>query len=185
MPNVISFLLLFLSGTPRRYSRLKKCARGTRGTAGDLPRTYRNRTLTQRRVEADATRGNWIRDFDQFRRQRRFAMPGANPEFTVRITTRLTADFAVALTVQPARKEAYKRGIWLFRFATYSWFLLNADALQLSGIIQSIVIVDAALFYSCGKKETNSNFCMLVGNVKGFFSRDLFRLFSVVRNMRG
>ncbi|TGZ32166.1 Krueppel-like factor 7, partial [Temnothorax longispinosus] len=54
-----------------------------------------------------------------FGRQRRFAVPGANPEFTVRITTRLAADSTAALPL-PARKEAYKCGIRLFRFATYS-----------------------------------------------------------------
>lgn len=46
------------------------------------------------KVEADATRSNWIRDFDQFPRQRDLPVPVANPEFTVRITTRIAADSA-------------------------------------------------------------------------------------------
>lgn len=52
----------------RRHSRYRR-----RTPVSDV---CRNRALMQRRVEAEATRGNWIRDFDQFRRQRRFRRAG-------------------------------------------------------------------------------------------------------------
>lgn len=138
--------------------------------------SYRNRALTQRRVETDATRGNWIRDFDQFRRQRRFAVSGANPEFTVRITTRPAPPIPPPPPFQPARKEAYKCEIRLFRFVTYSWFLLNADTLQLSGNPLDRHYWRSAFLFLRKKKKTWLNFAFLWGNVKGFFSRDLFRL---------
>lgn len=154
--------------TPRRHSRLKKTRTlHSRYRRRSLSRrTYRNRILTQRRVEAGATRGNWIRDFDQFRRQRRFAVPGANPEFTVRITARLAADSAAIL---PLEKELMKCGIRLFRFATYSWFLLNADALQLSGNPLDRRLLTQRFFIPMKRKEIPTRTLHACGKCKGLF----------------
>lgn len=100
--------------TPRRRFAIED----TRDTAlatppGESLRPERIEIALSRSGESRRTRrvGNWIRDFDQFRRQRRFAAPGANPEFTVRIATRLRRRFRrCRRAIRLARKEAYERG---------------------------------------------------------------------------
>lgn len=112
------------SEAPRvAYPRLKSSAR-TRHSR-DSSAISRNRT--QRRVVADATRGNWIRDFDQFRRQRDLPRQVLILNLQCELQRGSPPILSRYHTVRLQRSLRTRDPIVSLRAIAYSWFALNAD----------------------------------------------------------